>query len=306
MAIDLPSAVDRWLRTHENGETIRSYRAALDGFIARHPDNYPLAAITPEDVDDWLYELRSRPASVFTVLNRVKALKAFFNWCVRRGYLATSPARFVVVRHQTPGLRSKAIPTDVLLEMFKALENRAGAWAARDTAILSLMTTYGVRVGDVASLRLHMVNIPSGWIQFTVKGSKTLVLPITTSIGGVLADWLEYRRALDIDPSHDFVFVTIRTSSGNRHQPMTATGIGQIIYRLSEAVCGTRYGPHSIRHWRGQSLADRRVPPTVVQEILGHSDVGITLNFYYNQDHERLRAILNEFEVTPVKLPRIQ
>lgn len=69
-------------------------------------------------------------------------------------------------------------------------------------------------------------------------------------------------------------------------------------------MSGKAYGPHSIRHWRGQHLADKKTPPTVAQAILGHSDVKTTLDYYYNQDAERLRAVLEENELLKGKTTR--
>ena len=91
--------------------------------------------------------------------------------------------------------------------------------------------------------------------------------------------------------------MNIRTRPGCRYAPLATGSVSTLISRLSAQVGGQAYRPHAIRHWRGQTLADQRVAPTIVQTILGHSDVRTTLEHYYNQDRMRVRRILEAYEL---------
>jgi integrase len=91
--------------------------------------------------------------------------------------------------------------------------------------------------------------------------------------------------------------VNLHTRPGHRYGPLASGSISTLINRLSARVGERAYGPHAIRHWRGQTLADQRLPPTLVQAILGHRDVRITLDHYYNQDISRLQRVLESYEV---------
>jgi integrase len=225
-------------------------------------------------------------------------VKTFWNWCVRREYLPVSPARFLVVKQPLPQPGSKAIPGEVLAAMFEAVQHKRCAFlATRDTALLALLITFGARAGDVTRLKLGGVDLDRQQIVFRVKGNRDLCLPLPPHTARYLAAWLAIRLRLQPEPVHDYVFVNIHTRPGRRHAPLASESLSTLVNRLSAQVSGRVYGPHAIRHWRGQSLADQRVPPTVVQAILGHSSVQITLTHYYNQDMRRVQHILELYEV---------
>ena len=317
----LAGAVDRWLDTYNSPSTARSYWTVLSRFTRETGPERPLHEVTPEDVDRWLARLRSqtelfadhpsRPMvkkkpSPATIANRIRTVKTFFNWCVRCSFIDESPSRFISSkRFSHVKLRSKAIPAAVLRGMFQALGNKPPFTRLRDCCILTLMATYGARVGDVCSVRLPMIDLESRRITFLVKGGKEHTVPKPSGVAEVVRAWLEIRCHVQPDPPHNFVFVTNRTTKGNAYQGLRTSGMEQIIFRLSQQVCGRRWGPHSIRHWRGQSLADARVAPTIIQALLGHSNVGTTMEFYFNQDEERLASTIESFEVTPHRRPGV-
>lgn len=293
----LSEAAARFLAQYDNSETVRNYRNAIrllpDDLVDR-----PISAVTAEALDDWRVALRERGLAPATIGCRIRVIKAFFNWCVRRDYLDSSPARFLKAPHYHPDMASKAMPEQVVKAVLRKVRYKTGFTDRRDAAILALMTTFGSRAGDVARLRLSYLRCAGqGRIKFVVKGGKIIYLPLPDETAVKMEDWLEIRRQLDPDPVNDFVFVSNRTSPGRRYQPLRPDSISRMVRRLSKDVSGRTYGAHSIRHWKGQSLADARVPPTIVQAILAHSDVKTTLDHYYNQDDERVAAVLDEHQV---------
>lgn len=297
MQLILEDAVARYLARYDNPLSVRSYRQTLDYLLASVDASTPLHAITHEDVDRCHQALLARNLADATLASHVRKLKAFFRWCVDREYLARSPADHLRTRKRRASAASKAIPSEVLIAMMAAVQaGREQLVAQRNAAILALMVTYGVRRGDVARLTLRRINLRDGWVVFRVKGSNELRLPLPPETASVLAEWLAIRERLIPSQPHDYVFTTVRDEE-KRYRPLDAESISTMIKRLSERVCGVAYGPHSIRHWFGQHQADRRIPPTLLRDIMGHSDVTITLEFYYNQDYERLRRVLWESEL---------
>ncbi len=290
----LQDAVARFLARYSNIHTARGYRQVLEPFCADYGPQRALSSISPEDLDDWNGRVNALPITETTRATRRKAMKVFFNWCVARGYLAENPARFLAITQPRRTAASKAMPGDVLEAIFQAAAAKRDEFIRlRDLAILSLLRRYGARAGDVVSLRMGNVNFAEGWIVLRVKGGHQHRLPLVHDVTVALVAWLEVRRSLDTDPPHDFMFVNNRKADGNRHTPLSTGSVSTLIKRLSQEACGVQYGPHAIRHWRGQSLMDSGVPATVVQQVLGHSDVQITLKHYANQDFERVAQILN-------------
>ena len=294
----LAETLAAFLARYDNPVTRQTYAKVLRPLAAELGPHRALAAITPEELDAWQQRLRDRGLAAATLASRTKAVKTFWNWCVRREYIARSPARFLAVKRPQQALISKAIPGDVLAAMWAAAQRKRSPFlAARDTAILALLITFGARAGDVARLRLSGVDLDHRQIVFRVKGDTLRRLPLPPQTARHVAAWLAIRARLDPDPEHDYVFVNIHTRPGHRYGPLASGSISTLINRLSARVSGRAYGPHAIRHWRGQTLADERLPPTIVQAILGHSDVRITLEHYYNQDASRVRRVLETYEL---------
>jgi integrase len=294
----LDDTIAAFLTGHDNPVTRQTYEKALRVFAEAVGPQRRLDEITPDLVDSWHQQLRATRLAVVTVAKRTKVVKTFWNWCVRREYIPLSPARFLVVKQPPPQPGSKAIPGEVLTAMFEAVQHKPCAFlAVRDTALLALLITFGARAGDVTRLKLGGVDLDHHQIVFRVKGDRDLRLPLPPHTARYLAAWLDIRRQLQPEPAHDYVFVNIHTRPGRCHTPLASERLSTLVSRLSAQVSGRAYGPHAIRHWRGQSLADQRVPPTVVQAILGHSSVQITLTHYYNQDMRRVQHILELYEV---------
>ncbi len=120
--------------------------------------------------------------------------------------------------------------------------------AARDTAIMALLSNFGARAGGIAHITFDHINLDEGWIVLKVKGGKENRLPPVPDVVVYLQPWTMIRRRLDPDPSHRYVFVNNRTTPGKRYGPLTSAGIQTMVARLSKGVSGITYRPHSIRH----------------------------------------------------------
>jgi len=296
----LREAVDRFIRGHDNDATSRAYSQTLDDFAANFGPARPLATITPEDIDAWDATIRARDLASATVRSHRIRMKAFWNWCVDREYIERSPARFLARRKLRVSMASKAIPTDVLRAMTEAVENKRERYTTeRDAAILALLINTGARRGDVASVTLSNVNLKERWIVMRTKGDHELRLPLPPQTARLLERWLKVRARLEPNPHHPYVFTTVRPGKDGQYGPLHPGSISTLIKKLSKEVCGKPWAPHSIRHWKGQMLADAGVPQPIVTMILGHSDSKITVDYYYNQDYQRVQDALASTEFAP-------
>ena len=292
----LRDVISRFLSTYDNAETARAYTQTLARFADGFGADRLITTFTDDDLDTWDEQQRKRGLAPATLASHRRRMKAFWNWCVDRGYVADTPARFLKVKKRRVSMASKAMPSDVLKAMIERVgQKREYKAALRDTAILGLMATYGARRGDVAKLRMNAVNLRDGWIILTTKGDNELRLPLPPELAYHLHHWIELRQTLPA--GHKFVFTTARPNQFNQHTPIHVDSISSMIKRLSKKVSGTEYGPHAIRHWFGQHQADNRIPPTLLRDLMGHSDVKITLDHYYNQDFDRMKRVLEQTDM---------
>ena len=156
----------------------------------------------------------------------------------------------------------------------------------RDKAICLLVATYGMRSGDVCSLRLSDLDFGAGTISF--EQSKTGVpntLPMTEGVAWALADWLRNGR-----PAHAGcaeVFTIMCAPYG----PMS-TVANVISARMERAGIarppGVKSGSHSLRHSVATKMVSTGAALPVVSSVLGYAAENTTM-IYLHADVEALR-----------------
>ena len=139
----------------------------------------------------------------------------------------------------------------------------------RDRAVLEIMYACGLRVSEVVSLKMSDVDLDSGILTTTGKGSKTRRVPIGTSAVEWLKSYLALRRKqenIEID--------NLFTTSGGK--PVSR----QLIYSFIKGY-GDRCGlddvsPHTLRHSFATHLVQNNADIRSVQQMLGHADISTT------------------------------
>ncbi len=285
-------ALNAYLTVDRAPQTRETYARFLTQFVNAIGPSRPLDLITPEDLDAYVADMHARstkyedhprrptvnkPLAGATIYKNVKMIKAFFNWCVKRGYLAQSPARFLVnSRPNLPLGRGKAA-TDSEYQLMLA----AARFRPRELATVMLLGTSGCRAGELASLQLQDVDWESCTAMVNGKGGKRRQIYFDAASRSALQAWVAVRPSVD----HDCVFCS-RTTGG----PLLARGVSQIIRRLCKTADIRGLGAHSLRHRVGLTFARNRVAPRIAQHYLGHTNITITLSYYQDVDESDLRA----------------
>jgi len=168
--------------------------------------------------------------------------------------------------------------------------NPAHRLALRDQAILELFYACGLRASELAELQLTDLHLDLGVIRVLGKGMKERIVPI----GGPAADALE-RYMKELRPqllavktarakTTERVFVS-RSGGG-----ITRVVLWQLIVKLSQQAGMRKIHPHTLRHTFATHLLSGGADLRVVQELLGHADVGTT-QIYTHVDADRLKAV---------------
>lgn len=146
--------------------------------------------------------------------------------------------------------------------------------AIRDRALIVMMRYCGLRVEEVASLRMGNVEISArkGWLTVTGKGNKTRGIPMGLAARTALGAWLEIRPA-DGAASDDCVFL------GNNRAPITTRSIQILTAEMGSRAGITDLTPHMLRHTFAKSILDAGHPITEVQALLGHEDLKTTMRY---------------------------
>ncbi len=166
----------------------------------------------------------------------------------------------------------------------------------RDYAILRLLSTYGLRDGEITHLKLDDIDWRAE--NFHIRHSKTgahSLLPLMPPEGEALINYLRRGR-----PKTDSREIFIRTRAPYRPLVRIYSIVGRRLRASGVKPQGKR-GPHVFRHARAVSLLRSSVPMKIIGDLLGHRSTDATIP-YLKLATEDLRAIALEIPGQGVRL----
>lgn len=268
-------------------ETIRVYGGYTDDFLLRFCGALPaLDGVTLADVDRYLAAKNAAGCSPAGVRTCVNALRAFFRYAAGQGrcgpHLAAAIAAPRLYREAEP-------PTGPSRKQVRHLvAGTAGASPAdlRDRAILLLLAVYGLRAGEVRTLRLDDIDWQAETLR--VHRSKTRrsdLFPLASSVGNAIARYVREARPARADRE---IFLTLNAPL----KPLTSAAVSSAVLRRMRrsGLAGRRRGAHCLRHAFAQCLLDEGFPMEHIAECLGHCSLDATA-IYARVDLVMLRQV---------------
>ncbi len=244
-------------------------------------------AITPIDVRQYRTHLLAvkghKPA---TVNRKLASLSAFCHWAREEGLIPANPVEGI-------GQVEEVKPAPRWLDkrgqyaLLRAVQERG---RARDVALVTLMLHTGLRVSEVAQLKVEDVRILPRKGAVTVRGGKGNVfrtVPLNLDARKALQAYLEERPQVDGD--HLFM--------GQRGEPLKPSGIYYLVKRYAYEARLEEVTPHTLRHTFGKNLVDAGVPLDRVAQLLGHSRVDTT-RIYTTPSEQDLQREVEKVAVT--------
>lgn len=253
--------------------TITWYRQRLAGLEAQL-GRKGIGRVKVSDLRLWRGALsRRKKLSVWTVHGHVRAARRLFAWLVQEGRLKVSPAKRLELPKLTYEPR-KGIDYSDMLKMVAAARG-----SPRDHALVLFLADTACRCGGVANLRVEELELARCRAVVMEKGSKTRTVYLTRRTCDALRTYIGGRRT-------GAVFLSRWTGVG-----LKPGGIYQVLERLAAAAGVTdRWNPHSWRHGAARGMLRRGANLAQVSQILGHSDVSVTVRFYGSFVDEELAA----------------
>ena len=231
----------------------------------------------------YLKVLSQKSYTKSTINRKLTSIKTFLKWASSMDYFDASLIQNVSnlkTEKKLPNILSSTYINKLLDEL-----PSTSLKEIRDKAILELMYSSGLRVGEVSSLKIQNFNLNKS-IKVLGKGNKERILPITSRASGAISSYLSLARSkFKNEKSFDFMFLGIRG--------------GQLREREIRRIVNLRVGtfPHSLRHTFATHLLEGGADLRVVQELLGHNDPKTTqmythvskkqLKEKYKQSHPR-------------------
>ena len=230
----------------------------------------------------YLSYLHDKEYAAKSISRKVASLKAFFNFLFRRKLISSNPALFL----RSPKL-PETLPHFLTLEEMEAILSapKGMMWHTyRDRAILEVLYSTGIRVGELVSLTLENISFIEEVVKVKGKGEKERVVPIGKPAVHALVEYLERRPA----KNQKRVFL-------NKYgKPLTGRSVERMVAKYGKkAAVNKQVTPHTFRHTFATHLLERGADLRSVQELLGHKNI-TTTQIYTHLTVEKLRQLYME------------
>lgn len=242
--------------------TLIFYKNTIDKMLCSIAKN--IKAITTEDLRGYLSEYQnSNSVSKVTIDNIRRNLSSFFSWLEDENYILKSPVRRI---HRVKATTSvKETYSDEDLERL-----RDGCTELRDLALIDILSSTGMRVGELVRLNRADINFNERECVVFGKGDKERVVYFDARTKIHLQNYLNGR--IDNNPA---LFVALRAP----YDRLEIGGVETRLKKLGIAIQIDKVHPHKFRRTMATTAIDKGMPIEQVQKLLGHEKIDTTLNY---------------------------
>lgn len=242
--------------------TIQYYRVTIEKMFRVILE--PVRKITTEDMRTYLSEYqKANECSKVTVDNVRRNLSSFFSWLEEENYILKSPMRRI---HKIKtNQQVKEVISDEDIERL-----RDKCTCKRDLAMIDLLYSTGIRVGELVNLNIDDVDFEARECIVLGKGGKERKVYFDAKAKLHLQNYIDGRN--DSNPA---LFVTL----DEPHDRLKISGVEIRIRQLGRRLKISRIHPHKFRRTMATRAIDKGMPIEQVQKILGHSQIDTTMQY---------------------------
>lgn len=263
---DNPKLIDAFVSAKRiegcSEKTLKYYRTTIETMVALIDKG--IRHIQTEDLRSYLTDYQSKnQSSRVTIDNIRRILSSFFSWLEDEDYILKSPVRRI---HKVKvALTIKETYTDEALEKM-----RDNCEEARDLALIDMLASTGMRVGELVLLNRDDINFGERECVVFGKGSKERMVYFDARTKFHLLNYLQERT--DDNPA---LFVTLRSP----HERIKIGGIESRLRELGKHLDIPKVHPHKFRRTLATMAIDKGMPIEQLQQLLGHKRIDTTLQY---------------------------
>lgn len=260
--------------------TIDAYRRDLTEFLefCLSKNVEEINKIERTHINGYILKLHENKLNPTSVMRKTASLRGFFKWLCANEICEKNPA-LTLEPPKVPQKLPKVITAEEINIILSENLNK------REKVILELLYGCGLRVSELVNLKIHDIDISAKYLQCTGKGSKERIVPIGSKALHAIKMYIKER---------DFILQKTRKTSKNlllteEGKNITRQEVYNFIHKLGEKIHKS-ISPHTLRHTFATHLLENGADLSVVQELLGHSDVSTT-QLYTHISKKRLKEV---------------
>lgn len=243
-------------------KTLKYYYTTIDTMISVVGKS--VKHIMTDDLRSYLTDYQqSKKLSRVTVDNVRRILSSFFSWLEDEDYILKSPVRRI---HKVKTITNvKETYTDEALEIM-----RDHCTELRDLAMIDMLSSTGMRVGEMVRLNRDDINFAERECVVFGKGDKERIVYFDARTKIHLQNYLDKR--IDQNPA---LFVSLRSP----YERLEIGGIEVRLRKLGNQLGLPKVHPHKFRRTLATVAIDKGMPIEQLQQLLGHKRIDTTLQY---------------------------
>ena len=242
--------------------TIKYYRVTIEHLLKNVVS--PIRKITTEMMRAYLVDYQKiNNCGKTTVDNIRRNISSFFSWLEEEDYILKSPMRRI---HK---IKTKTVVKSVITD--EGIERlRDNCMEKRDLAIIDLLYSTGIRVGELVNLNIDDIDLEGRECIVYGKGDKERRVYFDAKAKVHLQEYIERRQ-----DNNQALFVTLDAP----HDRLKISGVEIRLRQLGRRLDLERIHPHKFRRTMATRAIDKGMPIEQVQKILGHSQIDTTMQY---------------------------
>lgn len=243
-------------------KSLKYYRATIEALVSAVGKN--VKSVLTEDLRTYLTEYQNKhQSSRVTIDNIRRILSSFFSWLEDEDYIIKSPVRRIHKVKTTKNVKDTF--SDEELEKM-----RDSCDELRDLAMIDLLSSTGMRVGEMVLLNRADINFSERECVVLGKGSKERIVYFDAKAKLHLQQYLDSRT--DDNPA---LFVSLRAP----HERLKIGGIEHRFREMGKRLNISKVHPHKFRRTLATVAIDKGMPIEQLQQLLGHQRIDTTLHY---------------------------
>ncbi|MBS1114749.1 MAG: xerD [Nitrospirae bacterium] len=266
--------------------TLSSYAADLKRYTLflkeREKD---ISSALRSDIVDFNEALRNKGYSISSICRYLSSIKALYKYLLIESILDYDPSGNIHLPKKWERL-PKALSISEVMALLQT--SFSGKTILRDSAMLELLYSSGLRVSELVKIKLGDIHFDAGFVRIMGKGDKERVVPVNMRALEKAKQYMEEERPATLGKRQSpYLFVT------RRGKPMSRQRFWQTLKAIGQKA-GLEISPHTIRHCFATHLLEGGADLRSVQKMLGHSDISTT-QIYTKVTTDRVKKVFKTY-----------
>jgi site-specific recombinase XerD len=258
-------------------ETVALYEHRLSRFLSLYGDK-DIRKIDLDDVRSYVVQVGELDYAPHTQYTLVRVVRRLFKWLYEERRINSDFHKRIRLPKLPQG-KPKAIEMQEVMALLEGCDGTAAG--VRDRAVMLFLLDTGCRVGGLCGLRVADVDLRHKRADLFEKGGKAGMVLFGDRTGRALRGWLKVRPF----PENEYVFTSLREDRGMNGN----TVIQMLRRRARRAGVAGRVNPHAFRHAFAREYILNGGDLASVSEMMGHTQIIVTKQFYAVFQAEELR-----------------